>query len=192
MADHHLLAEGRVAFVGMGDGFPDVAPMAPGDPGPRPVAVMVMTALSRGRRGRGAVASVTAVTAVAGGGGRRLPMDGAMCGPGGARVVMAAAVMSARRRGRAFGHRVSGGVMVMVMDRGGGRLGQGDQAPGGESGQRAPDDDGHAEFPFIGDVRSSATHARKLSPLSCFNTMGTSPGKSSLIRPGPNASPQAA
>ena len=34
--------------------------------------------------------------------------------------------------------------------------------------------------------RPAATHAR-----SCFNTLGTRPGKSSLIRPGPNRSAQA-
>ncbi len=87
-------------------------------------------------------------------------------------------VMAARRHGRS---------MMMMMDARLDRRGRENQrGPGRHGRERCPDDSCHDSILCRGrDVET--THARNV-----FNTMGTSPGKSSLIRPGPNASAQAA
>ena len=89
-----------------------------------------------------------------------------------------ATMMGAGRRARGRG-------MAMVMvDRGlGWRGAQAERDPDDRDGQRVPDGGDHA----LHHGSRGATHAR-----NCFNTMGTRPGKSSLIRPGPNDSAQAA
>lgn len=80
----------------------------------------------------------------------------------------------------------SGGGMVMMRPRHGRCDGRGRHDPGSERGKRDPDDGGHASFLFQGALVVT-THVH-----SCFNTTGTRPGKSSLMRPGPKASAQAA
>ena len=78
-------------------------------------------------------------------------------------------------------------LMMMVADPGLGRRGDERQRSQGRGRrERRPDEGCHDSIlcPWRANV---TTQARNV-----FNTMGTSPGKSSLIRPGPNASAQAA
>ncbi len=79
-------------------------------------------------------------------------------------------------------------VAVVMMNLGlGDRGGEDERRAKDEGGDRAARDIDHAVFPF-----SRAPRPPPPYPRNCFNTMGTRPGKSSLIRPGPNASAQAA
>lgn len=80
------------------------------------------------------------------------------------------------------------GVVMVMMDLGlGDRDGEDQRRAEDDGGDRAARDFDHAVFPF-----PPAPGRPPPYPRNCFNTMGTRPGKSSLIRPGPNASAQAA
>ena len=94
-------------------------------------------------------------------------------------------------RSAAVGARVpvmNGGddMMMMVVARHGQRRAGKDNRRRGEGDRdEGPGGAGHGVFPC--ESRDQATRA-----LSCFNTLGTSPGKSSLISPTPKSSAQAA
>jgi hypothetical protein len=106
------------------------------------------------------------------------------------RMMVVDASRGGRRRTTAMMARLrrhGDGMVMAVMNPGlGGGGGQGEQSPDKRRGQGVPLDGDHAVFP-VSATRHITTHAR-----NCFNTMGTSPGKSSLINPGPNTSAAAA
>ncbi len=106
-------------------------------------------------------------------------MTGAMNGGGGACPMMAM-MRGRRRRGRRRG------VVMAVMDqRKALARRQHEQRQTSQGG--GPQYNSHHVFPHQARPEGRAARSQ-----SCFNTMGTRPGKSSLTRPGPNASAQAA
>jgi len=144
------------------------------------------------------VAAMMAVvmTARAGGGGLMVPLAGGRRGPG----VMMVVVMAVGVGGGSLVVPLAGGrgglgvmmmMMVVVVDpRRGRRRGQGQGCQGEEGRERGPDGGVHAVNGFQSASRRPEGQATR--PRRSFNTMGTSPGKSSLMRPGPKAWPQAA
>jgi len=169
-------------------------------------AVMAVAAPRRRRLGRlpheGVVMTVAAMMAVvmtarAGGGGLMVPLAGGRRGPGVMMVVVV--VMAVGVGGGSLVVPLAGGrgglgvmmMMVVVADpRRGRRRGQGQGCQGEEGRERGPDGGVHAVNGFQSASRRPEGQATR--PRRSFNTMGTSPGKSSLIRPGPKAWPQAA
>ena len=148
-----------------------------------PMAMPVIVTM-QSRRGVTQAVSAPAMAAVAGSRRRRrsAPVVGGPVTPGdgrGDRAVVSVAVSGCDRMRR--------GRMVTVVNP---SLGWRDRQNQGHQGRDRregyPDDRFHDSIlcPGRGVV---TTHAR-----NCFNTMGMSPGKSSLIKPGPNASAQAA
>ena len=115
---------------------------------------------------------------------RAMPIATVVTGPAMARHRRRHGAVVTMVAGRSRGGRRRG--MMVVDPRLGGRGGDRQQAPGCDQRERRPDERFHDSI--LCPARAIVTtHAR-----NCFNTMGTSPGKSSLIRPGPNASAQAA
>ena len=89
--------------------------------------------------------------------------------------------------------RGSGGGVVMMMNarfrRGSGER---ERGPGRDRRERRPDETCHDSILCPGRAPICGRAVVTTHALNVFNTMGTSPGKSSLIRPGPKDSAQAA